>query len=697
MTKDYLAICNDASIEDAATLFLKRGLQRVPVVDSEGKTVGMIATNSFLIAMVAGIDMNTPVREVMTKTFSTIDESAPLKKLYSYPVEPLLVVTAEGKLAGVLTKADMDRIVGEKCWLHNQQLKEIFNAIPTGLLVVNTEGVVTLCNSFTEKLLGCQYEDALGRHLSEIVDKPLLLGVLETGKPEKGGKEVINGITVLRNRFPVNKDGVVAGAIEVFQNISDLETIAHELHCVKALSHELEGIIESSYDGIVVTDNEGKLLRISRSYSRIAGIPWEDLIRYIGCNMRDIESGGKVSNSVSLLVLDQKKTVTINQRILNGKELMVTGNPIFDEEGKIVRVVCNIRDISMLNKLKREIEENKEAAARYCGELEELRARNLQLDGIVAQSPEMKRAVDLAVRVASVNSTVLITGETGTGKEVIAKIIHKAGRRNDQPFITVNCGAIPETLLESELFGYDKGAFTGANREGKLGLLEVANNGTVFLDEIGDLPLLLQVKLLRVLQEQEISRVGGTKTIKLNLRILAATNKDLSQMVKEKTFREDFFYRLNVIPIHMPPLRERREDILPLVLYFLDKYSEKYNMKKRFSAEVLDTFEQYMWPGNVRELENLIERVLVISDGETIKARHLPGYMTGRGELRSIPITVHNIMPLKEAGEIVEKELLSKVLSTGRSTRKAASILGVDHSTIVRKINKYSLIINKGK
>lgn len=611
MRKELASLRSDASIETAATLCLKQGLQYLCIVDGGGKPQGVVTTRSFLMAMVGGIDQNAPVREVMVKAFQTIAEQAPWEKLLDFAVEPVFVINAEGKISGLLTKADMQRIVAGT-----------------------------------------------------------------------------------RTRFPINDGGKGGGAAEGSPNLCDVENIVHELQNAKALLQELEGIIEASYDGIVVTDSEGQLLRISRSYSRISGIPWEELKNKVGCYMGDLQARGEVSSSVSMLVLEKKKALTIKQRLYNGRELMVTGNPIFDQEGRIVRVVSNIRDISELNNLKREIEENKEVVARYCGELEELRARNLHLEGIIAQSPEMRRAADLAVRVASVDATVLITGETGVGKEVIAKIIHKASRRKNSPFITVNCGAIPETLLESELFGYEKGAFTGANREGKIGLLEVANNGTIFLDEIGDLPLLLQGKLLRALQEQEICRIGGSKSIKLNLRILSATNKDLVKMIKDKTFRDDLYYRLNVIPIHLPPLRERKEDIVPLAVHFLKKYTQKYQLEKKFSVEVLDVLEQYMWPGNVRELENLTERLLVTSDSEAIRSRDLPNYFGEQKERGSLPITVHNVLPLKEAGEILERELLTRVLSAGRSTRKAAGILGVDHSTIVRKINKYSLVTN---
>ncbi|MDW7673353.1 MAG: sigma 54-interacting transcriptional regulator, partial [Bacillota bacterium] len=551
------------------------------------------------------------------------------------------------------------------------------------------------CNSFAGKVFGISTEQVINKRVSEVVTDSKLIDVLSTGEAKKGDKEVINGMTVIRSWYPMLDGENIAGAVEIIRDVSELEALAEKFTDVRELCQELEAIIENSFDGIAVTNSKGQLLRISKSYSRITGIPWEKIEKHIGSNINDLVAKGTLTSSVTKQVLQSSKASTISQRIKDGPELMVTGSPIYNLEGEITRVVCNLRDISQLNEMKQQIKENKDLVARYYSELEELRSNQLQLDGIIVHSGEMRRAMEMATRVAKVDSTVLITGETGAGKEIIAKIIHKASPRKDGPFIAVNCGAIPETLLESELFGYDKGAFTGANRDGKLGLLEVANEGTVFLDEIGDLPLQLQVKLLRVIQEQEIVRIGGVKPVKLNIRILAATNRNLQQMVEEKKFREDLFYRLNVIPINIPPLRERREDIIPLAVHFLEKYGKKYSMRKKFSPDALSLLERYTWPGNVRELENVVERALIMSEGDIILTRNLPVNQDESKEVIVTPIAVNDILPLKEAGELLERELLSQALSMGRSTRKAAVLLGVDHSTIVRKINKYKLAINK--
>jgi len=344
----------------------------------------------------------------------------------------------------------------------------------------------------------------------------------------------------------------------------------------------------------------------------------------------------------------------------------------------------------MQEKLKLAIEEeekNRLLTDRYYCELQELRARFLDVDDMVFESRAMRKVVAMVLRLANVDSTVLITGESGVGKEIIAILIHRTSRRRQEAFVTINCGAIPENLLESELFGYEKGSFTGAGREGKIGLLEMGNHGTVFLDEIGELPVALQVKILRAIQEQKIMRVGGLKSISLDVRFLAATNRDLKNMVENRTFREDLFYRLNVVPIHIPPLRERPRDIIPLTRLFLNKYNKRYNLEKKIAPEVLRSFEAYGWPGNVRELENLVERLVVCADREviTLQDEVLAGYF------ETAPLTLSDVMPLKEARAQLERNLVRRALALGGSSRAAAKLLDVDHTTVLRKARQYKL------
>ncbi|HZG73394.1 MAG TPA: sigma 54-interacting transcriptional regulator, partial [Chondromyces sp.] len=349
----------------------------------------------------------------------------------------------------------------------------------------------------------------------------------------------------------------------------EIEKLTHELATAKEHIKKYEAIINSSFDPIFVADKYGYGVLMSDAYTMVTGLRKEQLV---GKHMRDLVKEGLISDSISLHVLKKKERMTMVQ-IVNGKELLVTGNPIFDENGEIAAVVTNLRDVSVLNSLKEELNRTKELAEKYWRELERYQEKEKMNthEGIIANSSNMAMVVDLAQKIARVQSTVLLLGESGVGKEVIANLIQKLSDRADKPFIKINCAAIPKDLLESELFGYEKGAFTGANEKGRPGLFEQAHTGTIFLDEIGEMPLQLQVKLLRVLQEYEVVRIGGGKTIKIDVRIISATNKDLESLVAKGEFRQDLYYRLNIVPIRIPALRERQEDIPLLAHYFLNK------------------------------------------------------------------------------------------------------------------------------
>ena len=333
------------------------------------------------------------------------------------------------------------------------------------------------------------------------------------------------------------------------------------------LMENLDRVIDSSFDGMFITDGNGEVLYLNTAYEKIASLKRDDLL---GKNMDYIEKKGIISKSATLMVLKSKKVTTINQEFKTGRTALVTSTPIFNENDEILFVVTNVRDISELEQLKKKVETNKNLVKKYASQIEELKNQLTKEDEIIAEDNVMINIHQSVKRVAKVDTTVLILGETGVGKEEIAKIIYKNSLRSKGPFIKVNCGAIPENLLESEFFGYEKGAFTGANNVGKIGLFELADKGTIFLDEVAELPLNMQVKLLRVLQEETITRIGGLKEIKIDVRIISATNNNLEEMVKNGQFREDLFYRLNVIPITIPPLRERKGDIAPLIKHFVD-------------------------------------------------------------------------------------------------------------------------------
>jgi len=306
---------------------------------------------------------------------------------------------------------------------------------------------------------------------------------------------------------------------------------------------------------------------------------------------------------------------------------------------------------------------------------------------IVIVDPKMEHCVNLALKASGISSNVFISGPTGVGKEIVAEIIHRMGPRAGAPLVKVNCAAIPETLLESELFGYEKGAFTGAVKEGKSGLIEAANKGSLFLDEINSLPMQLQAKLLRFLQSKEFYKLGGTKTQRVDVRIIAAANSDIKDLVKKGSFREDLYYRLCVIPIPIPSLKDRPDEIVPLAMHFLTQFNSAYNLKKEFSAGVLEAFQQYSWPGNVRELQHLIEQLVVLTEPGVLEIRHLPEYLIPRAKpTEKIKVDVFDLMPLKEAQDIFERTIYIEARKRCKSVREIADKLGIHHSTVVRKL-----------
>ena len=448
---------------------------------------------------------------------------------------------------------------------------------------------------------------------------------------------------------------------------------------------ELNLVIENSYDGIFVTDGKANILKINKSYEKITGLKREDMI---GKNMREFVKKQEISQSATLLVLKSKKTETIVQEFPSGMKVMSSASPIFNENRKIIMVVTNVRDVTQLYEFKEELEKNKILAEKYYTEIAELRAQSLGLHDMIAADEDMLKTIQIAKRVAEVNTTVLILGETGVGKEEIAKYIHKNSSRAQKQFIKINCGAIPLNLIESELFGYERGAFTGANKEGKIGLFELASGGTIFLDEVGELPLDIQVKLLGVLQEREIERIGGIKPVKIDVRIIAVTNRDLEKMVRNKQFREDLYYRLNVVPLTIPPLRYRKQDILALITYFLKELNTRFNSNKTFSEEAIRKMYEYNWPGNVRELKNIIERVMIMSQTDKITTKDLPEAIAQYSD-EGFAYN-YETETLKQILDHVEEQKLNEAFSKYKNVRGAAKSLGIDASTFVRKRQKYT-------
>lgn len=457
--------------------------------------------------------------------------------------------------------------------------------------------------------------------------------------------------------------------------------VAYPAELIQNLSNwELLAILDSIDDAVFIDDGEGYCLWCNKACGDLYKITPEDVI---GHHVLELERQGTFSPSVANRVLTEKKEVTLIHENKEGKKLLSTGMPLLDDSGKIIRVITTSRDITELANLQNQLQSVQ-------GTIEGIKSLEKGTNQeIVVASHAMFNVMQLARRLATVDSTVLITGESGVGKGLIAQLLHQNGSRKGAPLVNVNCGAIPENLIESELFGYERGAFTGSRAEGKIGLFEAAQGGTIFLDEISELPLNLQVKLLQVIQDREIIRVGGVKKLPVDVRIISATNKDLHKLVEEGRFREDLYYRLNVVPIHVPPLRERPEDIVPLIQKYLTKFNQRLNDNKQIDQEALAVLLKYDWPGNIRELQNIVERLILTSRDQRITVENLPGFIAAsRGTPARSDLSAPGLAAILEHAE---KEALETALGRYKSTRAMAKALGISQPSVVRKLHKYGL------
>ncbi|HPQ45571.1 MAG TPA: sigma 54-interacting transcriptional regulator [Syntrophales bacterium] len=467
------------------------------------------------------------------------------------------------------------------------------------------------------------------------------------------------------------------------------QDIKNILAFYKSRDRQLDAILNTSTDGIWVCDGSGMILSINRASEEFNGIRAQN---FIGKNITYAAEKGIFDRSATLETIRAGREVAIVQYMTKKKHfLMVTGTPTFDEDGKISLVIVTERDMTQLNAMRDQLEETRMATEKYRDELAERSISELKDHGIIAESRETKSTLRTALKLAHLNaSNILILGESGTGKGLLAKLIHKNSKRRNNPFVQINCAALPESLLEAELFGYEKGAFTGAHTHGKIGLFELAHEGTLFLDEIGDLPLTLQAKLLKYLDDKEIIRLGGTKSKKIDCTILAATNRNLEELSASKQFREDLFFRLNAFVLHMPPLRERPEDVLSLAGYFLEKYNKSFNAKKRMTTEVCKALVSYPFPGNIRELENILKQAVVMCEGDTLNTHIIQRLRYDKG--KTVKTSQRYASPcLNNQISVHEREILKAAMKKCRSTREMADYLGVSQSTVVRKVKKHNI------
>lgn len=798
----------DDTLQEAAAMFMKHGVDGAPVVDQELHLLGLVTKMHLYRAIVDPQYLTLPVKEIMSKEVFALHEEMPVQILRDLTLDTFPVLS-QGKVTGMVTKSDENDVLLHELKDVGNQMQAVLDAAYNSIVSIDGNNIIRIFNRSAEELFGITKEDAIGRPYTEVFPEGALHEILDTGSVVKNRKFNYNGRTIRSNQTPIiDEDGTVAGAVAVGQDVSDLENTYRELTLTKEMKQKMDTLVSSSLDSFFVADKEGIVLNVNEAYTRITGIQAEDILgrsmyelvdqgfykqaatlmvletqqpvmykettatgrvalftgipvfdeagelsnvmvnirditdlesvsgelektqevkeqlntviqssfdgivetddqgniliindayaritginreEVIGRNVQELVRNGYYDRSVSLMVIEQGKPVTIEQKLKTGKKLLVTGNPVFNERGKLIRIITNARDLTELEQLRQDMEQAQELSRHYQEELRKMRIS--QESNFVAESQQSKDIIDLIMRVGKVDTTVLIQGESGVGKEIVAQQLHKHSPRFQQPFIKINCAAIPESLLESELFGYESGAFTGASKNGKMGIFELANKGSLFLDEIGDIPLHIQVKLLRVLQEGEFTRVGGSKAIQVDVRVIAATNRDLAKMVAEGKFREDLYYRLNVIPVYVPPLRERKEEIAPLVRHFEQMFNEKYGFDKSITASALGILMEYNWPGNIRELRNVIERALVANPDMVID--NFSFLKLDQSDKFLKPANDCGPINLQQEVEDFEKQMIKKYVEKYGSLRKAARLLGSSQTTIWRKANQYGII-----
>lgn len=563
-----------------------------------------------------------------------------------------------------------------------------------GVIATDKDGRIQFVNKRAREILKFIKTKMNGVHIAKLLPKTseMVAHCLATGKPQLERQIAGKRVNLIVNINPIIEDKTVTGCVCNFLRLDEFESTAWKLESFDFLDRQFKTVFESSSDGIWICDKTGRVVLINKASEKLGGIKKEDII---GTKVSDLVKKKKLySNYVTDEVIQTKRVVSQLQHVKNTKKtVLCTGIPVFDRNGRVSLVVINERDITQLEALKIQLEETRKEKDRYKNELTELSMLELKRQKIVSESDQMREILKTALKLARMEVTdILLLGESGTGKGLLAKFIHNNSKRKTKPFIQINCAALPENLLEAELFGYEKGAFSGAREQGKPGLFELAHEGTLFLDEIGELPFSVQAKLLKYLDDHKVQRLGGIKTKSIDCIIIAATNQDIEKFVGQKKFRKDLFYRLNILTIKIPPLRERPEDIFELANSFLHQYNRKYKQKKKLNPLALSLLQSYSFAGNVRELKNIIKKAVVMSEEEVIDSVILSSIgkevLEDRWEVRGSDKKINNLVDMLSA---LEKEMLKNAMRHCKSTREMARFLNISQPTVVRKLKKHSL------
>lgn len=669
-----------STIRQAVALFNNTKLHGIPIVGKNGEIIGIFTRSNLYQCLLHDVNIDSHleqyyIREAVyfreDKTFKDLSELA--HWLNTVQVGQTPVVDMNNRPIGVITQAWAVIELLNRYEYLNEELLNIMEKVPAGIIATDGTGKVTIINDYASKIL---HGINIGGHIGDVfLDLKNDIMPVINGAWVSPRKIEYKSLKLIVSIVPIFQDYKMKGAICVLQDLTDFERIAYELQTVKELKETLETVLEVSFEGVAILDVKRNVTFANSNFCEYLG-KGKELI--IGQNIEKLIPECKTAmNHLPILL-------SVVER--NHKPCVFSMLP-YAEEGDAKGFVVKIyQDLDQLSAVMAQLNHLNAQLNYYKEEFNKINGTSYTIDSIVSKAPELSKLKNQALQVARSNSTVLITGESGTGKELFAHGIHNASVRSSEPFIKVNCSAIPSELAESELFGYEDGAFTGARKQGKPGKFEMAKGGTIFLDEIGDMPLLLQSKLLRVIQEKEVERVGGVKTRKVDVRIIAATNRDLTKLVGEGKFRQDLYFRLNVVELHIPPLRERKEDISLLVDSFIGKFNKSLGKSIiGITDSALKLLLTYRWPGNIRELQNVIERIFNYVENGVIDVANIPV------ELRRTP-DGHILSAMGLSLATAEQEAIHKALIEADGNKaKAARILGISRSTLYQKLLQFEL------
>jgi len=571
----------------------------------------------------------------------------------------------------------------------------ILASISSGIIATDAGGNINYVNPKAAHILELDLVNITSLDIRQLIPESgrFINECLQSGNIHMGRYVVRGNRRLVIDIAPIRIETKIEGVITTLHQLEDFNDALCHSDGYLNLNKQLDAIFKGSSDGLWVHDSHGKIININTVSEMINGIKAKDVI---GRSVYDLIDEGVFEGAVTPEIIRTKRqysTLSYNKK--TQKRVLVTGTPILDDDGNVSLIVSNERDLTHWNAVKEDLERSRKVAEKYKDEFEELSRLESGPSDIVAESQEMKQVLRIGLKLARMGaSNILLQGESGTGKGLLAKFIHQNGKRNAKPFIQINCAALPESLLEAELFGYEKGAFTGARKQGKIGLFELAHEGTLFLDEIGDLPLSVQAKLLKYLDDQEILPLGGIQRKKVDCCVIAATNRDLEQLTRQEHFRKDLFFRLNTFRIHIPPLRHRPDDVIRMTEYFLDMYNREYQVQRKISPDTILDLQSYNFPGNVRELQNIIKNAVVLSEMDLLDEIFADNIGAEKKNPEAQTESIADMqypMRLQDKLERLEEQILSDAFARFSSTRKIAQNLGTSQSSVMRKLNKYSL------